>query len=123
MTRVASNALSTAGATQAFPASNLCTEHGKHHSIATSGASVLPVSRRQSDVSTDGDLAHQYDRAGPEDSHGCKLGRRRMRVVGFWIRLDVLPNQLCQGHPFTAATCKPVRDKLDTDLRMGNHLL
>ena len=59
-------------------------------------ASVLPVSRRQSDVSTDGDLAHQYDRTGPEDSHGCKLGRSRMRDVGFWIRLDVLPNQLCQ---------------------------
>ena len=25
-----------------------------------------------------------------------KLGRSRIRVVGFWIRLDVLPNQFCQ---------------------------
>ena len=30
------------------------------------------------------------------DSHSCKLGRSRMGVVGFWIRLDVLPNQLRQ---------------------------
>ena len=44
------NALPAAGATQPFSASELCTEHGKHHSIATNGASVLPVSRRQSDV-------------------------------------------------------------------------
>ena len=90
----------------AFTASELWTEHGKHHSIATDGASVLPVSRRQLDVSTDGDVVHQHDRTGPEDSHGCELGRSRMRVVGFWLRFDVLPNQLCQRHPIVAATCK-----------------
>ena len=59
---------------EAFPASELCTEHGKHHPIATDGASVLPMSRRQSDVSTDGNVVHQHDRTGPEDSHCCKLG-------------------------------------------------
>ena len=80
----------------AFTSSELCAEHGKHHPVAIDGASVLPVSRRKSDVSTDGDLVHQQDRTGPEHSHGCKLGRSRIRVVGFWIRLDVLPNQLCQ---------------------------
>ena len=85
---IAVNALSAA--------SELCTEHGKHHPAATDGASVLPVSPRQSDVSTDGDVVHQHDPTGPEDSHGCKLGRSRIRAVGFWIRLDVLPNQLCQ---------------------------
>ena len=79
----------------AFPASELCTEHGKHHPAAIDGAIVLPVSRRQSDVSTDGDVVHQHDRTGPEDSHGCKLGRSRIRVVGFWLRLDVQPNQIC----------------------------
>ena len=45
-------ALSAAGGT--LPASELCTEHGKHHRI-----------------STDGDVVHQYDRTGPENSHGC----------------------------------------------------
>ena len=44
------NALSAAGATQPSPQTELCTEHGKHHSIATGGASVLPVFRRLSDV-------------------------------------------------------------------------
>ena len=78
------------GATQPSPASELCTERGEHHPVAADGASVLPGSGRQSDVSTDRDLVHQHDRTGPEDAHGCK------RVVGFWIRLDVLPNQLCQ---------------------------
>ena len=46
------NVLSAAGGT--LPASELCTEHGKHHRI-----------------STDGDVVHQYDRTGPENSHGC----------------------------------------------------
>ena len=120
----------------AFPASELCTEHGKHHPIATDGASVLPMSRRQSDVSADGEVVHQHDRTGPEDSHGCKLGRTRIRIVGFWLRLDVLPNQLRQRCPNTAATCKIAnleqrhergmywsKDMLDIDLRMVNHLL
>ena len=31
---------------------------------------------------------------GPENSHGCKLGRSVIRFVGFWILLDILPNQL-----------------------------
>ena len=63
---------------------------------STTRASVLPRSRRQSVVSTDRDLVHQHDRTGPEDSHGCKHGRSRIRAVGFWIRLDVMPNQFCQ---------------------------
>ena len=37
----------------------------------------------------------------------AQLGRSRIRVVGFWLRLDVLPNQCCQQHPIVAATCKP----------------
>ena len=54
------------------------------------------MSRRQPDASADGEVVHQHDRTGPEDSHGCKLGRTRIRIVGFWLRLDVLPNQLRQ---------------------------
>ena len=39
-----------------------------------------------------------------ENSHGCKFGRSRIRVVGFLIWLDVVPNQLCQRSPTTAGT-------------------
>ena len=87
----------------AFTASEPCTEHGEHHPVAADGASVLPESRRQSDVSTDGHVVHQHDRTGPEDSHGCKLGRSRIRVVVFWL------NQICQRHLIVAATCKPAK--------------
>ena len=83
-------------AQRSLPASELCTERGERHPVAAYGASVLPGARQQSDISTDRELVHHHDRTGPEDSHGCKLGRSRIRVVGFWIRLDVLPNQLCQ---------------------------
>ena len=40
----------------AFTESEPCAEHGNNHSIATDGASVFPVSRRQPDISTDGDM-------------------------------------------------------------------
>ena len=93
--------------------------------------------RRQSDVSTDGDVVHQHDRTGPEDSHGCKLGRSRIRVVGFWLRLDVLPINHANDIPLLprpanlpilsnatgGSVGELVRDRLDTDLRMVNHLL
>ena len=71
----------------------------KHHPTATGGADVL-----QSDASACRTLVHQHDRAGPEDSYGCKLGRSRIRVTGFWIRLDILSNQLCRRSSITAKT-------------------
>ena len=111
VTRVAGRLVSTHPQRQAqrspSPQAKLCTERGERHPVAADGASVLAGSRWQSDVSTDRDLVHQHDRTGPADSHGCKLGRSRIRVVGFWIGLDVMPNQLCQRQPITAATCKP----------------
>ena len=68
----------------------LCAEHGKHHPDVADGPGALPESHWQSAVRN---LVHQHDRTVPEDSHGCKLGRSRIRVVGFWIWLDNLPNQ------------------------------
>ena len=59
----------------------------------------------KSDIAA-GNVVHQHDRTGPEDSHGCKLGRSTIRVVGFWLRHDVLPTQVRQRHPIVAATCK-----------------
>ena len=76
----------------AFPASELCTEYGKHHPAAADAPGAFPESHRQSALRN---LVHQHDCTGPEDSQGCKLGRSRLRVVGFWIWLDILPNQLC----------------------------
>ena len=76
----------------AFSASELCAESGEHHRAAADGPSALPESHWQSALRN---LVHQHDRAGPVDSHGCKLGRSRIRVVGFWIWLDILPIQLC----------------------------
>ena len=67
------NALSAAGATQPSPQASYAPSMASTIPFATDGASVLPVSRRQSDVSTDGDVVHQHDRTSPEDSHGCKL--------------------------------------------------
>ena len=74
--------LTATGATQPSPASELCAEPGEHHPAAADGPSALPESRWQSALRN---LVHQHDRAGPVDSHGCKLGRSRIRVVGFWI--------------------------------------
>ena len=48
----------------AFPASEPCNESGEHHPDAADGASVLPMSRRQSDVSTNRDQVHQHGRTG-----------------------------------------------------------
>ena len=59
-------------------------------SLSTSRV-LLAVSRRSSR-----NLVHQHGRTGSEDSHGCKLGRSRTRVVGFWIWLDILPTYRCE---------------------------
>ena len=106
----------------AFPASKLWTKPDKHHPTATGGADVL-----QSDASPCKTLVHQHDHAGPEDSYGCKLGRSRIRVTGFWIRLDILSNQLCRRssvvlHKFAKVPwLKLYRDNsvLDSDLRIA----
>ena len=90
------NSLIATGATQPSPQASYAPSMASTIPLQQMVDSVLPFSRRQSDVSSDGDLVHQHDRTGPKDSHGCKLGRSRIRVVGFWLRLDVLPNQLCQ---------------------------
>ena len=67
------NALSGAGANAAFSASELCTEHGKHHPVATGCASIPDGSQTSQPTEV-----RQHDRTGPEDSHGCKLGRSRI---------------------------------------------
>ena len=59
------NSLTATGTIAAFTASALCTKPGEHHPDATAGASVLPKSRRQSDVSADRNLVHKHDRNGP----------------------------------------------------------
>ena len=97
------NALSAAGATQLSPQA----------SYALSMASTIPLQQvvpvyfpcpdGQSDVSTDGDVVHQHDRTGPEDSHGCKLGWSRIRVFGFWIR----PAQSIM--PMTSHCCRDLQ--------------
>ena len=69
------NSLTAAGATQPSPQASYAPSMASTIPVAADGASVLPRSRRQSDVSTVRDLVHQHDRTGPEDSHGCKLGR------------------------------------------------
>ena len=78
------------------------TKPDKHHPTATGGADVL-----QPDASPSKTLVHQHDHASPEDSDGCKLGRSRTRVTGFWIRLDILSNQLCRRSSITAKTHQP----------------
>ena len=57
---------------------------------APSNAAVCFPNPVGSQASQQPNLVHQHDRTGPEDSHGCKLGRSRIRVVGFWIWLDIL---------------------------------
>ena len=86
----------------AFTARELRTKPDKHHPTATGGADVL-----QSDASPCKNLVHQHDHAGPEDSYGCKLGRSRIRVIGFWIRLDILSNRLCRRSSIAAKTYQP----------------
>ena len=83
------NALTAAGSTQLSPQES----HAPSLTSTippTGGADVL-----QSDASPCKNLVHQHDHAGPEDSYGWKLGRSRIRVAGFWIRLDILSNLLC----------------------------
>ena len=103
------NALSAAGATQPSPKA----------SYAPSMASTVPLQQMVPVYSpcpdgsqTSQPTENQHDRTGPEDSHGCKLGRSRIRVVGFWLRLHVLPYQSCRRSPNVAATCRPA--KLET---------
>ena len=101
------NSLTATGTTQPLPQA----------SYAPSMASTIPLqqmvpvyftSPAGSQTSSPTDTwVHQHYRTGPEDPHGCKLGRSRIRIVGFWMRVDVLPTQLCQRHTITAATCKP----------------
>ena len=55
---------------------------------------VLPEFRWQPGAAAARKLIHQHDRTNPADSHGRKPGRRRVRSVGFWIRLDILSDQL-----------------------------
>ena len=68
------NALSAAGATQPSPQA----------SYAPSMARTIPLQQMVPVCfPCDGDVAHQHDRTGPEDSIGCKLGRSRN--TRFWI--------------------------------------
>ena len=96
------NALTVTGATQPSPEA----------SYAPSMASTIPLQQMvpvyfPCPASACRTLVHQHDRAGPEDSYGCKLGRSRIRVTGFWIRLDILSNQLCRRSSNTAKTYQP----------------
>ena len=93
------NALTAAGLDTAFTARDLRTKPDKHHPTAQGGADVL-----QWDASPCKNLVHQHDHAGPEDSYGCKLGRSRIRVAGFWIKLDILSDRLCRRSSITAKT-------------------
>ena len=99
------NALSAAGATQPSPQA----------SYAPSMASTIPLQQvvpvylpcpdgSQTSQPTETWFINMIVVA--QKTHGCKLGRSRTRIVGFWLRLDVLPNQLRQRHPIIAATCK-----------------
>ena len=99
------NALSAAGATQPSPQA----------SCALSIASTIPLQQMvpvcfqcpdgcQTSQPTETWYINMIVPA--QKTHGCKLGRSRIRVVGFWLRLDVLLNQIRQRYPITAATCK-----------------
>ena len=87
------NALSAAGATQPSPQAI----------YAPNMASTIPMQQMVlvyfpnpvGNQAPQQKLVHQHDRTSPEDSHGCKLGRSRIRVVGFWIWRDILANHLC----------------------------
>ena len=79
------NSLTATGATQPSPQA----------SYAPSLASTIPMQQivpvyflspvgSQPPQQTE-NLVHQHDRTSPENPHGCKLGRRRIRFVGFWI--------------------------------------
>ena len=96
------NALTAAGLTQPSP----------HESYAPSLTSTIPLQQVVPMCCSQTrhpakNLVHQHDHAGPEDSYGCKLGRSRIRVAGFWIRLDILSNRLCRRSSITAKTSQP----------------
>ena len=86
------NSLTATGVTQPSPQASYAPSMASTIPSAADGPGALPESHWQSALRN---LVHQHDRTSPEDSHGCKLGRSRIRVVGFWIWLDILPNQLC----------------------------
>ena len=91
------NALSAAGTTQPSPQAT----------YAPSMASTIPLQQMVPVYlpCPNGSQTSEtwfINMTSPENSHGCKLGRSRMRVVGFWIWLDILPNHSCPIAPTTS---------------------
>ena len=79
----------------AFTASELCTEHGKHHPLQQ----MVPVYFQCPDGSQTSQLTETW-------YINMIVPAQKTLMVASLDGADVLPNQLCQGHPNVAATCK-----------------